>query len=65
MIHAPYIRFASDADAAAAKRKEIAERLFLSEGTVRNYLTTVLGKLDLRDRTQVAVFYLRKRQERS
>ncbi len=27
MIHAPYIRFASDADAAAAKRKEIAERL--------------------------------------
>lgn len=27
MIYAPYIRFASDADAAAAKRKEIAERL--------------------------------------
>lgn len=27
MMHAPYIRFASDADAAAAKRKEIAERL--------------------------------------
>ena len=27
MIHAPCIRFASDADAAAAKRKEIAERL--------------------------------------
>lgn len=37
--------------------KEIASRLFLSEGTVRNYLSTILDKLNLRDRTQVAVFY--------
>lgn len=37
--------------------KEIAEKAFLSEGTVRNYLSTVLEKLDLRDRTQLAVFY--------
>lgn len=37
--------------------KEIAARLFLSEGTVRNYLSTILDKLKLRDRTQVAVFY--------
>lgn len=37
--------------------KEIAERLFLSEGTVRNYISTVLEKLGLRDRTQLAVFY--------
>ena len=39
--------------------KEIASRLFLSEGTVRNYLSSILDKLDLRDRTQVAVFYYR------
>lgn len=37
--------------------KEIAEALFLSEGTVRNYLSTILEKLELRDRTQLAVFY--------
>lgn len=37
--------------------KEIAERLFLSEGTVRNYISVVLEKLALRDRTQLAVFY--------
>lgn len=37
--------------------KEIASRLFLQEGTVRNYLSTILDKLDLRDRTQLAVFY--------
>jgi DNA-binding NarL/FixJ family response regulator len=37
--------------------KEIAEELCLSEGTVRNYLSTILEKLCLRDRTQMAVFY--------
>lgn len=37
--------------------KEIASQLYLSEGTVRNYLSTILEKLDLRDRTQLAVFY--------
>lgn len=39
--------------------KEIASALFLSEGTVRNYLSSILDKLHLRDRTQVAVFYYR------
>lgn len=38
--------------------REIAETLYLSEGTVRNYLSTILAKLELRDRTQLAVFYL-------
>lgn len=37
--------------------KEISEKTFLSEGTVRNYLSNILEKLDLRDRTQLAVFY--------
>lgn len=41
--------------------KEIADTLFLSEGTVRNYLSTLLDKLHLRDRTQLAVFYLERR----
>ena len=38
--------------------KEIAEQLYLSEGTVRNYLSGILEKLELRDRTQLAVYYL-------
>ncbi|MBQ9957182.1 MAG: response regulator transcription factor [Ruminococcus sp.] len=37
--------------------KEIAQELYLSEGTVRNYLSLILEKLNLRDRTQLAVFY--------
>lgn len=40
--------------------KEIADSLFLSEGTVRNYISVILEKLSLRDRTQLAVFYLTK-----
>lgn len=41
--------------------KEIASELFLSEGTIRNYLSTILDKLNLRDRTQLAVFYYQHR----
>ena len=37
--------------------REISEKSFLSEGTIRNYLSTILEKLQLRDRTQLAVFY--------
>ena len=37
--------------------REIAGALYLSEGTVRNYISTMLDKLQLRDRTQLAVYY--------
>lgn len=37
--------------------KEIADKLFLSEGTVRNYISSMLEKLSLRDRTQLAIYY--------
>ena len=40
--------------------KEIAGKLCLSEGTVRNYLSEILNKLNLRDRTQLAIFYYRR-----
>ncbi|MGO5065275.1 response regulator transcription factor [Clostridium sporogenes] len=36
--------------------KEIAEKIYLSEGTVKNNISTILSKLDLRDRTQIAIF---------
>lgn len=36
--------------------KEISSNLNFSEGTVRNYISSVLRKLDLRDRTQIAIF---------
>lgn len=41
--------------------KEIATSLFLSEGTVRNAITTILQKLNLRDRTQLAIFYYKNK----
>lgn len=39
-----------------ATNKEIAETVKLSDGTVRNYLSAILNKLDLRDRTQLAIW---------
>lgn len=38
---------------------EIAGRLFLSEGTIRNYVSSILAKLDVPDRTQAAILALR------
>ena len=38
--------------------KEIAQKLGFSEGTIRNYLSVILDKLSLRDRTQLAIWYV-------
>ena len=43
--------------------KGIAEALCFGEGTVRNYLSTILNKLNLRDRTQLAIWYLNADRE--
>lgn len=43
--------------------KEIAKFLYLSEGTVRNYVTGLLEKLQLRDRTQLAIYYIKEIEE--
>ncbi|MEG1475434.1 MAG: response regulator transcription factor [Longicatena sp.] len=42
--------------------KELSLALYLSEGTVRNYLSSLLDKLGLRDRTQLAIFYYQNMQ---
>lgn len=39
--------------------REIAKKIFLTEGTVKNKITDILSKLKLRDRTQIAIFYLK------
>lgn len=39
--------------------KEISEKVFLGEGTIKNHLTKILNKLDLRDRTQLAIYVLK------
>ena len=41
--------------ATGASNKEVADRLCLAEGTVKNHVTNILGKLDVRDRTQAAL----------
>ncbi len=42
--------------ASGANNKEIAQKLFISEGTVKNHVTNILNRLQLRDRTQAAIF---------
>lgn len=45
--------------ASGLNNTEIAEQLFLSKGTVRNYISAILTKLDVEDRTQAAVLAVR------
>jgi DNA-binding NarL/FixJ family response regulator len=42
--------------AIGATNKEIAQQLYISEGTVKNHVTNILNRLNLRDRTQAAIF---------
>ncbi len=42
--------------ATGSTNREIAQRLYLSEGTVKNHLSRILGRLGLRDRTQAAIY---------
>lgn len=39
--------------------KEIAQEMHFSEGTIRNYLSEILDKLAIRDRTQLAIYYFK------
>ncbi|MDI6869853.1 MAG: response regulator transcription factor [Bacillota bacterium] len=47
--------------AQGASNREIAERLFISEKTVKNHVSSLLRKLELEGRTQAAIFALRNR----
>lgn len=42
--------------ATGSTNREIAQRLYLSEGTVKNHISRILGRLGLRDRTQAAIY---------
>ncbi|HUX21471.1 MAG TPA: response regulator transcription factor [Spirochaetia bacterium] len=46
--------------AQGCSNREIAEHLLISEGTTRNILSVILQKLDLRDRTQLAIRYWKR-----
>jgi DNA-binding NarL/FixJ family response regulator len=59
---APLIESLSDREheilrliAKGSTNREIAEALFITEGTVKNHVTNILSKLDVRDRTQAAL----------
>ncbi len=45
--------------ASGASNKEIAEQLYISEGTVKKHITNILNTLGLRDRTQAAIYAVR------
>ncbi|RXZ76669.1 DNA-binding response regulator [Paenibacillaceae bacterium] len=46
--------------AQGCSNREIAEQLYIGEGTVRNTLSIILDKLQVRDRTQLAIYYWKR-----
>lgn len=48
-----------EAIAEGLSNKEISARLFISEGTVKNYISNILDKTGLEHRTQIAIYYLK------
>jgi DNA-binding NarL/FixJ family response regulator len=48
-----------EAVAEGLSNREISQKLFISEGTVKNYITNVLDKTGLEHRTQIAIYYLK------
>ncbi len=47
-----------EAIAEGLSNRQIADKLYISEGTVKNYITTILSKEGLSHRTALAVYYL-------
>ena len=47
--------------AAGATNREIAAKLYISEGTVKNHVSNILNCLGLRDRTQAAIYAYEKK----
>lgn len=48
-----------EAIAEGLSNKEISNKLFISEGTVKNYITSILQKTNLTHRTQIAIYYIK------
>lgn len=48
-----------EAIAQGLSNKEIGSKLFISEGTVKNYISSILSKTGLEHRTQIAIYYLK------
>ncbi|MBN6888115.1 DNA-binding NarL/FixJ family response regulator [Cytobacillus horneckiae] len=43
--------------------REISKQIFISEGTVANYISTILSKANLKHRTNIAIYYLTGKEE--